>query len=273
MSDLIIPLFDFYMENKRDLVFSGAKIISLESSEISDKLRENINKHKKKHVLKYAIKIESRNLEKRRILNSVLSLFRLYKDSIINAFLIADHNGITDMLPHYVNIYLKSGEQRRKFYLKKSKEKDFTEYWNEFSNDLYPNFAVGRLNVADYYPHATDNLLSYVEALEFLLLPKDRGENTFKFSSRGCMILGRNKEASIKKDIYIFLKTVYAIRSSIVHGDKTNLKNKPWVYYLKKLRSYARDAIKYFYINKCLNNSKERKKLLEEKTIFKVEIE
>jgi hypothetical protein len=157
--------------------------------------------------------------------------------------------------------------------IKKTEESEFCAFWEEFLGLPGENFALDRFLEADYRLNPKDCITDYVEALEFLLVPDSNGgEISFKFRSRGALIIGRNESATAKKKIFEDFKHAYDIRSAIVHGDENRIKNlgkkKNWEEVIGTLRKHTREAIKYFFKEDCLDDNKSRTDLIQDKTIF-----
>ena len=86
------------------------------------------------------------------------------------------------------------------YYLLKDKEQNgFAELWREITKMNFSNFAVYRFALADFRPYLYDRFSDYVESMENLLVPDySDGQLSYKFSSRGSMILGRSSSGLYK---------------------------------------------------------------------------
>ena len=151
--------------------------------------------------------------------------------------------------------------------IKTTEESEFRSFWEEFLGLPGENFGLSHFLEADYRLKPEDCITDYVEALEFLLVPDSKGgEISFKFRSRGALIIGRNKSPTERKAIFDELKNAYNLRSNIVHGTATKVNN--WEEEIGKVRNHTREAIKYFFRKGCLDHNDNRRKFIECKTIL-----
>jgi len=265
--DIIIPLSNFNLEDLKIIDLGNAKIIPIECTAIFYKI-------KLEPKTKYILKIRTIEREEpRRTLDRVLIIFKLFKDSLVLSNVILDDYGNTiDLLLHYRH-WVDQDRGLPEYVIYTHEEQSFIDFWNEFKEIEYSNFAVSRFHLADYSPYSRDRLVNYVESLEFLFVPDSSGgEISYKFRSRGTLILGRDKSPSERETIYKQLRDTYDLRSAIVHGNRDKedkmLKNRTWEDYLQYLRCFTRESIKFYFRHKCLNNNKERQKLMERMMIF-----
>jgi hypothetical protein len=218
----------------------------------------------------YVLQTPARAGENARVtLDRALTVFKLFKDSLVLANLVFGADRLLDQLPHYVH-WLDKHRGLPVFKLSKSEEVEFIRYWSEFIDVPPENFAVLRFHLADYRAYSRDRYVDYVESLEYLLVPdSDEGEIGYKFRSRGCLILGENGDASDRERIYKELREAYSLRSAILHGDvekeSKTVRNGRWEDKLQPIRHYDRQAIRYFFRARCLSNSKKRRDLFERK--------
>lgn len=263
----IIPLSNFNLEESKIIDLGNANIIPIEGTAI-------YNKIKMEPKPKYILKIRTIEREKpRRTLDRVLIIFKLFKDRLVlsNVIFNDDLKGI-DYLPHYTH-WVDQDRGLPEYVISSHEERSFIDFWNEFKEIDYSNFAISRFHLADYSPYSRDKLVNYVESLEFLFVPDSSGgEISYKFRSRGTLVLGQDKSPPERETIYKQLRDAYHLRSAIVHGNRdkedTMLKNRTWEDYLQYLRCFTRKSIKFYFRHKCLDNNKERQKLIERMMIF-----
>lgn len=265
--NIIIPLFNFNLEGLKIIDLENVKIIPIENTPNSNKIGGG---PKPKYILKTG-KIEGE--ETRRTLDRMLIIFKLFKDSLVLSKVIFNDNWETiDKLPHYTH-WIDQDRGLPEYVISIREERFFKDFWNEFKEIDCNNFAVSKFHLADYSPYSRDRLVNYVESLEFLFVPdSSNGEISYKFRSRGTLVLGQNKSVSERKTIYKQLKDAYDFRSAIVHGNKNKenkmLKTKKWEDYLQYLRYFTRKAIKFYFRYGCLDDNEKRRKLMERTMIF-----
>lgn len=261
---LIIPLFNFDKEQQGQLNLGDSKIIPFEQTSVKIQGEPP----------KYCLKINSwHDEEPRRTLDRVLIVFKLFKDDVILSERVFIGTKHVDILPHYTH-WRDEDRGTPEYVLNKVEEQKFAKFWEEYIEVGPSNFAASRFHLADYQPYSTERFVSYVESLEYLLVPDTRdGEISYKFRSRGTIIFGLNKTHSKKKEIFKDLKNAYALRSAIVHGDTKRrdklIGGRSWEEKLKPVRCFSREGIKFFFDKGCLNDNDAHKKLIEDVTIFK----
>jgi len=203
----------------------------------------------------------------------VLIIFKLFKDGLVlSNVLFNDDLKIIDKLPHYTH-WIDQDRGLPEYIISVEEEKSFIDFWNEFKNIDYSNFTFNRFHLADYNPYSRDRLVNYVESLEFLFVPDSSdGEISYKFRTRGTLVLGQDKSPSERETIYKQLKDAYDLRSAIVHGNKNKenkiLRNKKWEDHLRYLRCFTRESIKFYFRYKCLDDNERRRKLMERMMLF-----
>jgi len=87
-------------------------------------------------------------------------------------------------------------------------------------NDSRFKVALRRLSLGIERKNPEDKLIDYMIGLEALYLPDGNAELSFRLSVRVAFLLFSGSE---KKDTYNFLRKMYDVRSSIVHGNKYEL--------------------------------------------------
>jgi hypothetical protein len=267
---LIIPLLNFDKEQSGTLDLGDSKIIPINET--------SVQIHDSELKLKYCLETNRRSGEEpRRTLDRVLIVFKLFKDDVILSNCVYVGSNHVDYLPHYT--HWKDEKRGMPVYkLSGGEEQDFIKFWNTHIEISPSNFAASRFHLADYQPYSDQRFVSYIESLEFLLVPDSgEGEISYKFRSRGTIIFGLNKSLSERKEILDTLKDAYSLRSAVVHGnnDKRDklLGGKVWEEKLRPVRCLTRDGIKFFFDKGCLDNYERRKELIEEITIFNLNVE
>ncbi len=264
---LTIPLENFNRSRSSIIDLGGPMIVPIEDTSLSN-VPEGV---------KYCLEIDSIEGEKpRRTLDRILIVFKLFKDSLVLSNRIFAENTIIDVLPHYTH-WVDGNRGLLLYDLNEYEESTFCEFWKEFFEIDYANFAVNRFHLADYRAYSTDRFVNYVEALECLFVPDSGGgEISYKLRSRGAQILGKNKEPKDRKKIYSELKHAYDLRSAIVHGNTGQInklrKNKIWEETIQPIRCYSRETIKFFSHAGCLDNNDDRRELMEDMLIFESKI-
>ena len=240
---IFIPLFNFNIEPENYFELNEIdKIISYNDFLVTEKINSN------KTPKYWFSTIPKKGEEPRRTLDRILIIFKLFKDSLVLSNIIFNEEGKhIDLLPHYT--YWEDLERDLNYYIITAVEKPiFKIFWNKYNIINNFNFAVNRFHLADYNVYLKYRLINYIECLEYLFVPdSSSGEISYKFRTRGTIILGIKKTLSEREIIFNQLKEFYTLRSAIVHGNKKNekkiMRNKKWEDSLKKLRFYCRQAI------------------------------
>lgn len=207
-------------------------------------------------------------------LNKALTIFKLFKDSVVlsHVVVIGDPPQSVLTMRHYIPW---SRVKIEPYMLRNNEQTAFAGFWKDFVGINTRNFAAYRFHLADFRPYLGDRLTDYVESLEYLLVPDSgEGEISYKFRSRGVLILTSKTEE--REGVYTQLKEAYEMRSAIVHGDvkqQTDLLRKNrWEDVIRPIRCFDREAIKFFHLADCLDNSNNRRLLLLKKLIFHAEM-
>lgn len=87
-------------------------------------------------------------------------------------------------------------------------------------NDSRFKVALRRLSLGIERKNLEDKLIDYMIGLEALYLPDGNAELSFRLSVRAAFLLSSKIK---RKNTYNFLRKIYDIRSSIVHGNKYEL--------------------------------------------------
>jgi hypothetical protein len=270
---LTIPLRNIFLENRSGMKLGDSRIVAWAT--LPDATRGLIQENTGSKY-DFVLQTPARNERVRTTLDRALTVFKLFKDNLVLANYVFGQDTILDSPPHYTH-WLDEHRGLPEFRLSQSEESEFAKFWNEFI-DLPPeNFAVFRFHLADYRPYSRDRYTDYVESLEYLLVPdSDEGEISYKFRSRGCLILSKSGSAAERKRLYVDLRDAYSLRSAILHGDskketRTVLQGR-WEDKLRPVREYDREAIKYFFKAGCLVDSEKRRELLERELVLEARL-
>lgn len=271
---LTIPLRNLLRETHSALSLGDSRIVAW--NDLPSETQEVIGEVTDSKYI-FILQMPSRvGEEPRRTLDRALTVFKLFKDSLVLSNYVFMGTQRYDVLPHYTHwIDRDRGFPEYRFF--RNEEPAFVEFWNEFIELPPQNFAAYRFHLADYRAYSRDRLTDYVESLEYLLVPDSgEGEIGYKFRSRGCMIFGKDKNAKERENIWNCLKQSYDLRSAIVHGDSDRenelVPDGRWEDRLQLIRQYDRDAIKFFFRARCLDNNAKRLELLKKKLIFEAKI-
>lgn len=103
-------------------------------------------------------------------------------------------------------------------------------------NDSRFKVALRRLSLGIERENLEDKLIDYMIGLEALYLPDGNAELSFRLSVRAAFLLSSKIK---RKNTYNFLKKMYNVRSSIVHGNKYELNIED----IKKLEELLRKSV------------------------------
>jgi hypothetical protein len=141
--------------------------------------------------------------------------------------------------------------------------RDVRNSWRELMDTKYkgnlfdstPNAmdtAYSRFSRAYEYASWLDNIVDLTIALESLFSPKDNQELSHRISLRAAWLLSINDRddgvsIKVKNEIYDRVRTMYAIRSSVVHGESPNkTKINKWLEILSGINNdRSRDTERY----------------------------
>jgi len=221
----------------------------------------------------FVLTLESdKNLNPSAVLDKILVLFKLFKDCSIssNAVVIPGEVIFFNKYTYWLGENITCPP---KFILALDEEKEFISFWEEFFDINVDNFAVSRFNYADFNPNPRDKIVNYIESLEFMFVPDSAGgEISYKFRSRGTLILGESNNPEERKDLFEYLKDAYDLRSAIVHGNTNReselLKKRNLDNYIRDFREFTRKAIKFYYVKRCLDDNDKRSNLMERMFVF-----
>jgi hypothetical protein len=212
----------------------------------------------------------------RRTLDRALTVFKLFKDSIVLSRCVFQGTDLIDDLPHYIH-WQDPDRGVPLFHLDEHEKTMFASFWKEFIETNPGNFAVHRFHLADYRAYSADRFVDYVESLEYLLVPDSgEGEIGYKFRSRGVLILGADKKPVERAELYSQLRDAYDMRSAIVHGNENKQKDlrkdKTWEEILGPVRCHDRQAIRFFFRAGCLGDADRRREMLNDRLLFSAQI-
>ena len=192
----------------------------------------------------------------RRTMDRALTALKLFKMGFVAADCLMSNEGSpkADFLPHYRNYH-----SRDRYILSEPELSRFLKWW-QIGVELSPtDFCVYRYHLADFRPFSQDRFVDQVECLEYLLVPDSGGgEISYKFRTRGAILFG---EGDSERDrIHGQLKNLYNIRSSIVHGQQTKVRD--WNSEINSAREFARRALVHFAELGLVEKSEGRRKYL-----------
>jgi hypothetical protein len=281
---LTIPLVNLQLERSDIIDLGASKIIPI--SRVSDPIRSmarlgiETDTYPPALPVDYVLQTQSEqkvdDAQAEVFLNRALTVFKLFKDSLVfsNVIVIGDPPERAYGLRHYKPW---SRVPIERYSLADNETKQFVEFWKRFIGVNPGSFPVYRFHLADFRPYLRDRVVDYVDSLEYLFVPDSgEGEISYKFRSRGTLLIGHDKNSESKGRIYEALKRAYTLRSAIVHGnaDKEDqlLKDSTWEDEIAPIRCYDREAIKFFFIAGCIDDSEKRRTLLEKRLIFDAEM-
>lgn len=275
---ITIPLVNLRLEKPSIIDLGDSKIIPMGNASAIVQSASRLGIRSEEYALhmpcEYLLQTQSEATPEliQDILNRALTVFKLFKDSIVlsHVVIVGDPPSTVHEMRHYIPysrlpIYTYS--------LREGEDTEFAKFWTEFSRLNPRNFAVYRFHLADFRPYLADRFVDYVESLEYMLVPDSggrEGEIRYKFSSRGTLILAPNAEADMREHLYRGLQHAYDLRSGIVHsgasGESTDM---PLEDVIHLVRWHDREAIKFFFRADCLDRTKDyRASLLKRRLIF-----
>lgn len=277
---MTIPLGYFDRETTSVLDLANAKIVTYHSlgPQLQDEIRVTYERLRDcrwidypfpKFCLQTVVSSLKNDEDVRPILDRALIIFKLFKDAHVLSSLgfIRSENVIRSI--HWRHYFHWRRVELPTYLLTGNEEAQFAEFWKEFDKLRPENFAVYRFHLADFRPYLRDRFVDYVESLECLLVPdSERGKIGYKFRSRGTHILGRHLQTEARERLPGELKYAYELRSAIVHGDtiresKLIPTSDMWEGKIGMVRRHDREAIKLFFREKCLDDSKTRSAFLQ----------
>lgn len=194
------------------------------------------------------------------VINSlrILKLSGVYRDHRIKTEQITFHplSGTITRSPFFENTVL--GEKCK---IKKTDVALLCEIFDFLCNENDSRFKVAsrRLSLGIERKSLEDKLIDYMIGLEALYLPDGSAELSFRLSVRVAFLLSSKIE---RKNTYEFLKKIYDVRSSIVHGNKYELNIED----IRKLEELLRKSVilwikdkNNFSITEKTNSGKVRK--------------
>lgn len=266
---LTIPLQNLKLDPPTELNLGDSKIIPW--AEAPNDLRGAIFGVTREEW-PFLLQTPRRDEQPRSTLDRALTVFKLFKDSLVLSVCVFQSARLVDHLPHYTH-WEDKDRGVPLLSLDEYEKPEFARFWREFIEISPGNFAVYRFHLADYRPYLRDRFVDYVESLEYLLAPDSgEGEIAYKFRSRGVLTLGFNQTAGKRTQLYNELRTAYEMRSAIVHGNANKeedlRKNRSWEYMIRPVRMHDREAIKFFFRAGCLYDADKRREFLNEKLLF-----
>jgi hypothetical protein len=280
---MIIPLWSIRLNGIDSIHLENADILPYVS--LPNNVRKWVEDHNFGNFKHYVYVDTKKGVNDKEIFIQTQIMFKLFKEGRIvfkfqigpkeiNELEIHPNYGL-DFIPYYT--YWTRPTSR--FELNQSEVDLFKSHWKLFWNIPRTNFALNRFHLADFRPLMDDSFLDYVLALEHLLSPVNRTEVGFQFRAMGTLLLGDNFDKSQKLKLFNLLDKAYGIRSDIVHGRRVKIGNTNetkledlWEDKIRPIRMLTRKAIKYFYLENCLENHNKRKDLIKKRIIFESQI-
>jgi hypothetical protein len=276
-----IPLINLQLDKEATISLGDSKIVPIKevSRDVASAVRlgAGMQEYTVSMSLDYVLQTQSHPNGLEATLNHALTVFKLYKDSMVLSHVIFDVTGNTiHEMRHYVPY---ARIPIGKYSLSKLERKRFVEFWKEFRGLNPTNFAVYRFHLADFRPYLYDRFVDYVESLESLLVPDYGGKEAeirFKFASRGALILGARTSAEQRRTIFRRLQNAYDLRSQIVHAGPPSENElgkiwenaDTWEDVIPPIRSDNRELIKFIYRAGCLDQGEKRGELFRSRLVF-----
>jgi len=211
----------------------------------------------------------------------IVALLRLFKDGDF-------HNPLENFqVPFWANagqgIHFNLCDRRipegRKYILKRAESEGFMEFYRKslrFTDDKRMFIALERFNLAYEKKRFVDNIIDYVIALEALFGTKEKSRIGMRIELKSGFLVGDSKEKITK--IYKFMRDLYDLRSSIVHGDEIKIPmkiGKEDYYSEYRLKSAIteifREIISSFFDEERIRDKREIFNIIEEKLKEKLE--
>jgi len=287
---VVVPLLNFELEGSKMVNLENFTIRELSDEEIKILLRSRVFGE---HIYFpnggsldtiWCIELMNKIPSKRSIilfdsptpslLEKILTILRLFKDGSLQYSVVLTY---PKMWFSYFNGYIYNPTYHgqvvsSRFYYKLTKDdiEKLKLFWNKFKNfnienSSSINVAIRNFNLSYDLKITEDKLLHYITALESLFV-RENDELSYRLALRCAYFLGKNKEERDK--IFNILKTVYEIRSKVVHGVSKDLKE-----YIKKIpeeynihslpdllnqiEKYVRESLKLF-IEKVTEKAPEK---------------
>ncbi|MBE0516230.1 MAG: hypothetical protein IBX41_02400 [Methanophagales archaeon] len=157
--------------------------------------------------------------------------------------------------------------------MEREETEGFKEFYRKslrFTDDKKMFIALERFNLAYEKKRFEDNIIDYVIAFEALFGTKEKSRIGMRIELKSGFLVGDSKEKITK--IYKFMRDVYELRSTIVHGDeiKFPIKIGKESYYsdyqLKPdIIKIFREIISSFFDEERIRDKKEIFAIIEEK--------
>lgn len=289
----IAPLHNFESEMEVIQLDENLKIRKICEEEQKKLWREEYNMIPKFDVLLIKFMLECRYEVKahrhdemhyiKESFDRVISAMRLFKKGTFG------YNRITTKMYSTCPISKASMSSGKNYYepyngtqynISKDGAEGLVKFWEaykavDFEKNRFIELAIKRFNLSHIRKDLEDKLIDMMIAFEALYLT-DNAELSYKLATRAAFILGMDKKKSEQKEIYLFLKKAYDIRSKIVHGSKHLNQNKIKLSngkedkeisvqeFILQLEDYLRQSILHFMSLSMELNGKDRKKYLDQ---------
>lgn len=286
----IAPLHNFESEMEVILLDENLKIRKICEEEQKKLYREDYSMIPKFDVIKIKFMLECRYEVKahrpdemyyiKESFDRVISAMRLFKKGTFG------YNRVTTKMYSACPISKASMSSGKNYYepyngtqynLSKDEVEGLVKFWEaykdvNFEKNRFIELAIRRFNLSHIRKDLEDKLIDMMIAFEALYLT-DNAELSYKLATRAAFILGIDKKKSEQKEIYLFFKKAYAIRSEIVHGSKhldqkkiklPNGKEISVQEFILQLEDYLRQSILHFISLPMELSVKERTKYLDQ---------
>jgi hypothetical protein len=273
---LFIPLYNFECKYRKTLILKNAKLHRTkditQSTILHHKRTDSVTNVKASYEIilpKYIMEIDNIFSYQTHTLDMVLAIFKLFKENPdpVTSYYILKMEPNTELKVKYFYPYyeywINLSREMIKYTLFESDKKHFIKFWNEFIN-IKLFHPIYRFLLADFNPYLYNQFFEYVLALEYLFVPEDSPEISYKFKTRGALIL-EPKDSIKREQVLNDLNDIYTLRSKIAHSAKPNksLKGKEWEDWITKVRDYTRRAIIFFHQKKLLNEREKNNNSLD----------
>tara|TARA_Y100000590_G_C15742527_1_gene1020790 strand:- start:1848 stop:3188 length:1341 start_codon:yes stop_codon:yes gene_type:complete len=280
--EYVVPLYNFDSDLKQEKVFGDLSIRKITNYEY--KVLSNMDDFSNIPIV---------NKELTEVISVKISTEDLFSgfesaegkfQSLLDAFLL-----FSDGNPQFGTIYrninnpwIPSSKDLEKQIIKQKtlffKKKDYKKIlviFNHLQNidfSLKENhfllIAIGRFRSALTRTDSIDQFLDLMISLEALYAPNDKGEITTKLSNRLVTLVAKNEKD--RKDLWLFMKKMYNLRSGVVHGDgirNTEINGKKYEIddIRDKIISLVRESLRrYLVLSSKFSGNKKVEKICDE---------
>jgi hypothetical protein len=280
--EYIVPLYNFDSDLKQEKIFGDLCIRKINDSEfriladLDDFPSVPIVNKELTEVMSVKISTEDLfsgyELAKGKF-QSLLDAFLLFLDG--NPQFGTIHRNINSpWIPSSKNFEKEVIKQNTLFFKKKDYKKilkifnDIEKIDFSLKENHFLLIAISRFRSALVRTDPIDQFLDLMICLEALFAPNDKGEITTKLSNRLVTLVAKNEDE--RKDLWLFMKKMYNLRSGVVHGDgirNTEINGKKYEIedIREKIISLVRESIrKYLILSRKFSGNKKVEKICDE---------